>query len=246
MKTLALVLVPGLLCDERLWRHQAADLADLAGRVLIPDVTGHDSVAGIARDILHDAPERFALAGLSMGGYVSLEIMRQAPERVEALALLDTSARPDTPEQTEARLALVGLARAGRFDEVWQGLLPRVVHPDRVEEPGIRSDVRAMAHAVGPEGFERQERAIIGRPDSRPDLPGISCPSLVLCGCEDALTPPHLHEELADGIPGASLHQIENCGHLSTLERPEVVTGAMREWLEALADRPMEDARQER
>jgi pimeloyl-ACP methyl ester carboxylesterase len=237
-----LVLVPGLLCDERLWRHQAEGLSDLADQILIPDVTGQDSMASMARDVLEAAPERFALAGLSMGGYVSLEVMRQAPERVEALALLDTSARPDTPEQTEARLALVELARGGRFDEVWQGLLPMVVHPDRVDEPEIRSVVREMAHTVGPEGFERQERAIIARPDSRPDLPAISCPTLVLYGCEDALTPPHLHEELADGILDASLHKIENCGHLSTLERPEAVTHAMRAWLEALANRPVEDA----
>ncbi|CAA9467522.1 MAG: Beta-ketoadipate enol-lactone hydrolase [uncultured Rubrobacteraceae bacterium] len=236
--------MPGLLCDERLWRHQAENLADLAGRVLIPDVTGEGTVAGMARGVLEAAPERFALAGLSMGGYVSLEIMRQAPERVEGLALLDTSARADTPEQTEARLGLIELARRGRFDEVWRGLLPKVVHPDRLEEPGLRSAVREMAHAVGPEGFERQERAIIGRPDSRPDLPVISCPTLVLCGRDDALTPPHLHEELAERIPGARLVQIDHCGHLSTLERPEAVTRAMRAWLEALANRPAEDAHQ--
>lgn len=235
MKTPALVLVPGLLCDRRLWRHQIEGLVDLAGRVLVPDVTGGDSVAGIARGILETAPERFALAGLSMGGYVSLEILRQAPDRVEALALLDTSARPDTPGQTEARLALIELARAGRFDEVWHTLLPKIVHPDRTEDPEIRSTVRQMAHAVGPGGFERQERAIIGRPDSRDDLPGISCPVLILCGRDDALTPPHLHEELADGIPGARLRQIDRCGHLSTLERPEAVTRAMRGWLEALS-----------
>jgi pimeloyl-ACP methyl ester carboxylesterase len=168
--------------------------------------------------------------------------VRQAPERVEALALLDTTARPDTPKQTEARLALVGLARSGRFDEVWRLLLPRIVHPDRVEDPEIRSTVREMAHAVGPEGFERQERAIIGRPDSRGGLPAISCPTLVLCGKDDALTPPHLHEELAEGIRSARLCQIDDCGHLSTLERPEAVTRAMRAWLRNLADRPAADA----
>ena len=238
----ALVLVPGLLCDERLWRHQADGLSDLAGRVLVPDVTGHDSVAGMARSILRTAPERFALAGLSMGGYVSLEVVRQAPDRVEALALLDTSARPDTREQTEARLALIELARAGRFDEVWRTLLPKIVHQDRTEEPEIRSAVREMAHAVGPDGFERQEQAIIGRPDSREDLPSIYCPVLVLCGRDDTLTPPHLHEELAAGIPGAQLRQIDDCGHLSTLERPEAVTSAMRSWLGALADRLVEHA----
>jgi pimeloyl-ACP methyl ester carboxylesterase len=237
--------VPGLLCDERLWRHQAGGLADLAGRILIPDVTGSDTVAGMARGILEAAPERFALAGLSMGGYVSLEIMRQAPGRVEALALLDTSARPDTAGQTEARLALVELARGGRFDEVWRLLLPKMVHPERVDDPTLRAAIEEMAHAVGAEGFERQERAIIARPDSRGDLPAISCPTLVLCGRDDALTPPHLHTELAEGIPGAHLVRIDHCGHLSTLERPEAVTRAMRTWLEPLANRPAEDAYQE-
>jgi pimeloyl-ACP methyl ester carboxylesterase len=229
------------LCDERLWSHQ---VQGLAGTVHVADVTGQDSVGGMARHILKDAPERFALAGLSMGGYVSLEVLRQAPDRVAGLALLDTSARPDTPWQTEGRLALVRLAREGRFDEVWRTLLPRIVHPDRVEDPGIVSLVGGMARAVGPVAFERQERAIIGRPDSRGDLPGISCPTLVLCGRDDALTPPPLHEELAEAIRGARLQVIEHCGHLSALERPEAVTGAMGAWLETLADRSTEDAYQ--
>ena len=191
----------------------------------------------MAHEVLETAPERFALAGLSMGGYVALEVVRQAPDRVEALALLDTSARPDTPEQTKTRLALIEMAREGRFDEVWRALLPRVVHPDRVEDPDIVSAVEGMARSVGPEAFERQERAIIGRPDSRGDLPGIACPTLVLCGRDDVLTPPALHEELANGIPGAGLRKIERCGHLSTLERPEETTGAMREWLRSLGPR---------
>lgn len=227
----ALVLVPGLLCDERLWRQQAEGLADLAHPTVIPSVTRHGSVQRMARAILEEAPERFTLAGLSMGGYVALETMRQAPERVEALALLDTSARSDTPEQTATRLELVELARDGRFDEVWRMVLPKVVHPGRVEDPGIVAAVEGMAHAVGPAAFERQERAIIERPDSRGNLPDISCPTLVLCGREDSLTPVHLHEELAGGIPGASLRVVEHCGHLSTLERPEEVTEALREWL---------------
>lgn len=236
-----LVLVPGLLCDGRLWRHQAEGLADLTRSVHVPDVTGQDSVEGMARGVLATVPGRFALAGLSMGGYVALEVVRQAPDRVEALALLDTSARPDTPGQTETRLALIELARDGRFDEVWRTLLPKVVHPDRVEDPELRSAVEGMAHAVGPGGFERQEKAIIGRPDSRGDLPNISCPTLVLCGRDDALTPPHLHEELADGIPGSHLRRIDRCGHLSTLERPEEVTRAMREWLGTPANRTTEN-----
>ncbi|PLS86587.1 MAG: alpha/beta hydrolase [Actinobacteria bacterium] len=230
----ALVLIPGLLCDSRLWRHQAEHLADVADPIQVPEVRGQDTVQGMAREVLEAAPERFALAGLSMGGYVALEVVRQAPDRVEALALLDTSARPDTPEQTKTRLALIELVREGRFDEVWRTLLPRIIHPDRVEDPDLISVVEGMATSVGPEEFERQERAIIGRPDSRADLPGITCPTLVLCGRDDALTPPALHEELAGGIPGAGLRTIDRCGHLSTLERPEETTQAMREWLGAL------------
>lgn len=230
----ALVLIPGLLCDSRLWRHQAEHLADVADPIQVPEVRGQDTVQGMAREVLEAAPERFALAGLSMGGYVALEVVRQAPDRVEALALLDTSARPDTPEQTKTRLALIELVREGRFDEVWRTLLPRIIHPDRVEDPDLISVVEGMATSVGPEEFERQERAIIGRPDSRADLPGITCPTLVLCGRDDALTPPALHEELAGGIPGAGLRMIDRCGHLSTLERPEETTQAMREWLGAL------------
>lgn len=226
-----LVLVPGLLCDERLWWHQAEHLADLADP-LIADVTRGASIPEMARAVLGAAPEeRFALAGLSMGGYVALEIMRLAPERVERLALLDTSARADTPEQTEGRLELIGLAREGRFREVARRLLPKIVHPDRLDDERLASTVFAMAEAVGPEAFVRQERAIIGRPDSRGDLRGIACPTLVLCGREDALMAVEVHEEMASLIPNSRLHVVEECGHLSTLERPEEVTAAMRGWL---------------
>ncbi len=186
----------------------------------------------IARVVLDAAPERFALAGLSMGGYVALQIVRDAPERVARLALLDTSARSDTPEQTATRRELIELSREGRFDEVPHKLLPNIVHSDRLNDERLTSVVFAMAEAVGPEAFVRQEEAIIGRPDSREDLPNIACPTLVLCGREDALTPVHLHEEMADLIPDSRLRMIEKCGHLSALERPEGVTTALREWLE--------------
>ena len=229
-----LVLVPGLLCDERLWRHQAEHLADLAEPV-VADVTRGASVSEMARAVLGAAPPagtgRFALAGLSMGGYVALEVMRAAPERVARLALLDTSARPDAPEQTETRRRLMELARNGRFGEVPGRLLPNIVHPDRLGDERLAADVFGMASAVGPEAFVRQEEAIIGRPDSRGDLSDISCPTLVLCGREDALTPLGLHEEMAAAIPASRLRVIENCGHLSSLERPDEVTAALNEWL---------------
>jgi pimeloyl-ACP methyl ester carboxylesterase len=228
-----LVLVPGLLCDERLWQPQAERLADLADPI-IANVIGDGSVSEMARSVLDAAPSagRFALAGLSMGGYVALEVMRVAPERVARLALLDTSARADTPEQTSARRELIELADKGRFEEVPRRLLPRVLHPDRLDDERLTSTVFGMADAVGPEAFVRQEEAIIGRPDSRETLSGIACPTLVLCGREDALTPLPLHEEMASLIPGSRLRVVEKCGHLSTLERPEAVTAALREWLE--------------
>lgn len=227
----SLVLVPGLLCDERLWSHQVGNLSDVADPV-VANVPTSGSVSGMARDVLRRAPETFALAGLSMGGYVALEIMRQAPERVTALALLDTSARPDTQEQTQARLELLKLAEAGRFAEVPRLLLPRILQPARLADEDLASTVVGMASAVGPEAFERQERAIIARPDSRGDLASIDCPTLVLCGREDEITPLHLHEEMAELIPGAWLRVVDECGHLSTLERPARVNEALSDWLE--------------
>ena len=185
----------------------------------------------MARTVLDAAPERFALAGLSMGGYIALEIMRVAPERVTRLALLDTSARADTLEQTATRRELIELSQEGRFDEIPRKLLPNIVHPDRLYDERLTSTVFVMAEAVGLEAFVRHEEAIIGRPDSRKGLPGIACPTLVLCGREDALTPVYLHEEMADLIPDSRLRVIAECGHLSTLERPEAVTAALREWL---------------
>lgn len=228
-----LVLVPGLLCDDRLWQPQAEHLADVADPVLA-DVIGDGSMSEMARSVLETAPlaGRFALAGLSMGDYVALEVMRVASDRIACLALLDTSARADTPEQTAARRELIELAQNGRFDEVPRRLLPMELYPGRLDDEWLTSMVFGMAHAVGPEAFVRQEETIIGRPDSRRDLPSISCPTLVLCGREDALTPLPLHEEMASLIPGSRLCVIEECGHLSTLERPEAVTAAMREWLQ--------------
>jgi pimeloyl-ACP methyl ester carboxylesterase len=166
-----------------------------------------------------------------MGGYVALEVMRQAPERVEKLALLDTSARPDTPEQTKARLELIRLAEGRGLEEAARTLLPRLLHPSRLGDENLASTVVDMALSTGAEVFERQEKAIIARPDSRPSLSSIECPALVLCGREDGITPVEAHEELAGNIPGAKLRVVEGCGHLSTLECPGEVNGALRGWL---------------
>jgi pimeloyl-ACP methyl ester carboxylesterase len=225
-----LLLLPGLLCDGRLWEAQIAALGDVAeGQV--PDLSRDDSITAMASRTLAAAPERFALAGLSMGGYVAQEIARQAPERVARLALLDTSARADTPEQTKRRRDLMELSERGRFHGISAQLLPFLVHPDRVQESALIDIVIAMAAAIGADGFRRQETAIMNRRDGRADLARIAVPTLVLCGREDALTPPPLSREMAALIPRAQLRLIDRCGHLTTLERPAKINAAMREWL---------------
>ena len=226
-----LVLIPGLLCDALLWAHQIGALSDVAD-CWVPNPIGVASIRDMAATVLETSPfEKFALAGLSMGGYVALEIMRQAPSRVRKLALLDTSARPDSLEQTRRRHALVEVARGGKFTEVVRLLLPALVNRDKSCDPEIVGTVWAMARNVGQEAFYRQETAIIGRIDSRPHLGAIDCPTVIICGRQDAVTPPEVHEELAQGIRGANLSIIEDCGHLSTMEQPEKVSAALRPWL---------------
>lgn len=227
-----LVLLPGLLCDARLWRHQAANLADIA-EVTVADLTRDDTMAGMAARVLAGAPERFALAGLSMGGYAALAVMRAAPERVTRLALLDTSAQADTPERRRIRDRLNALARTGRFAEIPPLLLQTLIHPARQGDRALTETILSMAMTVGAEGFLRQQAAIMDRPDSRPGLGAITCPTLVLCGRQDERTPLSQHEEIAAAITRATLAVIDDCGHMSTLERPEAVTAALRRWLAA-------------
>ncbi len=223
---LPIVLIPGLLATPRLYAEQIPALWQI-GPVTVAVHTRDDSMSAIARRILASAPARFALAGLSMGGYLSFEILRLAPERVVKLALLDTSARPDVPEQSEQRRAQMELAGRGRLDEITDQLYPRLVHTKRRDDEALRETVRQMARDVGTESFVRQQTAIIGRPDSRPTLGAIRCPTLVVVGDGDLLTPPERAEEIAAGIPGARLVLVPESGHLSTLEQPRAVTEAL-------------------
>jgi pimeloyl-ACP methyl ester carboxylesterase len=228
-----LLLLPGLLCDSRLWRDQAAALgADLPCRVA--DLTHDDTIAAMAERALAAVPGEAPLAvcGLSMGGYVAFEIRRRAPHRVARLALFDTSARPDTPEQTRRRRGLLALSESGQFRGVTPRLLPQLLHPDHLAGP-LAAEVMAMADRVGRPAFHRQQRAIMHRADSRPDLPRIAVPTLVAVGEDDVLTPPHLAEEMAAGIPGARLARIPGAGHLPSMEKPGAVTALLRAWLAA-------------
>jgi pimeloyl-ACP methyl ester carboxylesterase len=230
---MTLLLLPGLLNGASLFEHQADALANLIG-ITVADLTGSDSVAALAADALAQAPEGpFVLAGMSMGGYVAFEIMRQAPQRVRALALLSTSARPDTPDATAGREQLIELAETD-FPAVIEKLLARMAHPLHANTPEVGGMFQSMATGLGREVFVRQQRAIIGRADSRPALASIKCPTLLLCGREDLVTPLDVHEELAAGIAGARLEIIEECGHLLPLEQPEKVTGILRDWLSEL------------
>jgi pimeloyl-ACP methyl ester carboxylesterase len=229
---LATLLLPGLLTSPRLYAAQLPALWQF-GPVMVADHRRDDSIAAIARRILGQAPPRFALVALSMGGYIAFELLRQAPERIARLALLDTSARADTAEQRLRRMELIELARAGRFDEIADLAYPGLVHPDRLADQGLRETVRCMAQETGAEAFIRQQTAIMNRRDSRADLAAISCPTLVLVGDADQLTPPARAQEIAAGISGARLIEVPASGHLSTLEQPERVTAALVEWLTA-------------
>jgi pimeloyl-ACP methyl ester carboxylesterase len=229
-ESLPIVLVPGLNCSARLYAAQIPELWRF-GPVTVANHTRDDTVAAIAQRILDDAPPRFALAGLSMGGYIALEIMRQAPGRVAKLALLDTNARDDSPEAQQKRRANIALAENGRFAQVIEEVWPALVHPDRRGDPVLKQIHVAMCNDVGPEAYVRQQKAILTRADSRPLLPSIRCPTLVLVGAQDELTPLFLSEEIAAGISGARLVTIPDCGHLSTLERPEAVNKVLVEWM---------------
>ena len=225
-----LVLVPGLLCSPALWAPQVAALGDIAD-ITIADHTRHDTMPAIADAILAEAPQRFALAGLSMGGYIAQEIVLQAPERVTRLALLDTGARADTPERIERRLQLNELARREGAGRVQEEIMPLLIRKERLADKAYTDLIVQMAVDTGLDAFLRQHAALMARRDNRPLLRGIRCPTLVLVGRQDILTPPELSEEIAAAIPDARLEFIEDSGHLSTLEQPEAVNRALRRWL---------------
>jgi pimeloyl-ACP methyl ester carboxylesterase len=227
---LPLVLVPGLLCSAHLYASQVTALWP-HGPVTIADHRRDDDMAAIALRILKHAPPRFALAGLSMGGYIAFAMMRLAPERIARLALLDTSARPDTDEQKAGRDKFIAMAQAGKLDEIVETLTPKFLHPDHANNETFRGIIRTMAAETGPDAFVRQVKAIKSRADSRPLLATIGCPTLVLVGDADAVTPPELSQEIAAGIAGSKLVVVPQCGHLSTIEKPDAVNKALTEWL---------------
>ena len=227
---LPIVLVPGLISSPRIYAPVLPALWQL-GPVMVANHIRDDSMGAIARRILKEAPPRFALAGHSMGGYIAFEIMRQAPERVARLALINTQARPDTPEASARRRDMIARAQAGGYHANVDELFTGFVHPSRRDEAAHRRLVHDMADDVGVDGFVKQQAAIMARPDSRPTLTAIRCPTLVLTSDTDNTIPNSLSQEMADEIAGSWLVMLENCGHLPQVEQPDAAAKALVEWL---------------
>jgi pimeloyl-ACP methyl ester carboxylesterase len=225
------VFVPGLLCTDELFSPQM-DIFSSALEIGIGDHRSDDDFTQMAKRILDNAPDKFVYAGLSMGGYAGFEILRQAPERIEALILMNASARADTPEQTGKRKGLIAMAQSQGLDAVAEVLLPLFLAERHHGDKNLTDAVRRMSADTGLDAFLTQQAAIMGRVDSRNSLGAISCPTLVIVGEEDTLTPPELAREIADGIPGAELKVIDDCGHLSSIEKPDAVSQAIKSFLE--------------
>lgn len=223
-----LLLLPGSLCEADMWNAQIDALGDIADARTV-EIGGFDSIAAMAAHVIAEAPEgRFALAGFSLGGYVALEVVRRVPERISHLALLDTSARPDHPENAPRREANMAAFRADPYP-VLDAFKAMTLGP--ATPPEVREAIRTSMRRLGPFDYLDQQRAIMQRPDARPTLSAIGCPTLVLCGGEDRATPPAGHREIAAAVPGAAYVELPGIGHMTPLEAPESVAGAMREWL---------------
>jgi pimeloyl-ACP methyl ester carboxylesterase len=219
-----IVLIPGLLNTAALYNLQINYLANHYN-IVVADHTKFETISQIAEDILiNQAPQRFVLGGLSMGGYIAQEILRQAPDRVAGIILMNTSARSDTPEQTSRRMAIMNATQSGRFKGVTKHLLPNLIHQDSLKNPLITNVIIDMAQEIGREAFIRQQKAIINRIDSRETLKRVTVPACVVVGDSDVLTPPERAKEMATLLPKAELHILENCGHLSALECPDDIT----------------------
>lgn len=229
MSNTPFLLIPGLNCTPEVFSQLVLALWPL-GPVTVANHLEGESITAIAANILRDAPPLFALLGFSMGGYLAFEIMRQAPERVKKLCLLDTSARPDTPEATAKRRDRIGIARNGGFSKTLDGAYDDAVHPDHIGRADLRAISKAMSLANGAETYMRHQEAIIGRPDSRPTLATIRVPTAVVVGDADKITPPEAAYEMADAIPGATLAVIQRAGHMAIIEQPEATIGAIVAW----------------
>jgi len=227
----SLLLLPGLLCDAWVWLAQVEGLRDLCEVRAWPDFYGHDSLDGMARAVLDAAPGRVHVCGHSMGGRVAFEMVRAAPERIRSLVLLDTSTGPAAPEETGSRGELVDLARRDGMAAMAAKWLPPMVHPKRLADTPFMDALTEMVCRATPEIFAQQQHALLTRPDARPLLPEIACPTLVGCGADDAWSTLAQHKEIAAAIPGAQLVSIPDSGHMVSVEAPDALTAVLRDWM---------------
>ncbi len=225
-----LLLIPGLACTSALWADQVRSLADIAD-IRVADHTRSETMPGIVEQILAAAPERFALAGFSMGGYIAMEMMRTAPERITRLALIGAKHSQDDEAAARRRLTSIRLAENGRYADAISQMMPLLVHPDRQKDETLISAIRTMAHSLGAHAFIRQQKANLGRGLSTDVLKNIQRPTLILCGRQDQLTPPLVHQKMVNLVSNSVMKVIEECGHMAPMEKPDAVTAALRDWL---------------
>lgn len=225
-----LVLLPGMMCDARLFAQQtAAFSAERA--VQVAPLTRYDSMSGLAQAVLADAPPKFALAGLSMGGLVAMEIMRLAPERVSHLALIDTNPLAELPEVSARRVPQITKVRTGQLRAVMRDEMKPNYLSDGPHQGAILDLCMAMAEALGPDVFVRQSQAIQYRIDQQSTLQNVTIPTLIMCGEDDSLCPVERHQLMHQLVGGSELKIIPGAGHLPTLEQPELTTEALTQWL---------------
>lgn len=226
-----ILLVPGMMCDARVFGPQINDLSrDFT--LQVAQVSQQDSIREMAAEALHHAPSRFALCGLSMGGIVAMEILRRAPERVTRICLISTTPLAETPEQAVWREPQIVKAQAGKLQDAMDEALSPDNFFDGPRKEAVLALLRTMGQEIGAKTFVRQSRALQKRPDAQKQLRMLRAPSLVLCGEHDKLTPVKRHSFMAELIPYAELAVIDDAGHIPTLETPEKVTMALRAWMD--------------
>lgn len=228
-----ILFVPGLLCTSAIFEAQFAAFDGIAD-CHVADTTGMASITQMAERALAQMEGSFALLGFSMGGYVALEMMRLAPHRIKGLALVSTSSRADTAEKKAARQSLVDLSKIGKFKGVTPRLLPRFFSQTALGDEAKTSVVLKMGAQIGQENFMLQQQAIMGRRDQRPHLSAITQPAIVICGTLDVLTPPEDAKEMAQALPNVTLHLLDDIAHMSTLEAPEAVNSALKDWYQRI------------
>ncbi len=229
-----LLLIPGLASDAVMWKHQL-DVLPPQHHAQVTDVHArHDTIDAMAQALLREYPGELILCGASMGGIVAMEVVRQAPQRIRGLALLGTNARPETDDIRRLREAAIIFFENGRAQEVLRANLPLAFHASRARDTGLVNTYLNFVLAAGAEQLVRQNRAIMARPDARQHLAYVTCPVLVMCGDSDQLTPPECSREIAELVPQARLVMVPQCGHMLTMEQPDIVNTILLEWLNML------------